>query len=354
MLEVQKYLASGKGLSNLKVELGIDSLIHSIDGRVILNYDMINSPKLNVISRECRGLTLCMDDWSLVSRSFFRFLNAGECKAEDKKFNWDNRVVCTHKEDGSLIQVFYYRGKWSIQTRGSFATGYINDSMVTWEGLVRACLDVTKLNKEYSYTFELCSLYNKIVRNYRTSKVYLLTAFYGDIELTHDTVMNEAKRIGVEFPDVKEFNDIFDVQAYIANIASNDASFEGLVCRDVHNNRLKCKSPLYLHLHRLNNNGNVASVKNLLPLIIAGETDEVLTYFSELKSDCDELQSKIDKAKKEIDNYWYCHHDEPSQKLFAKAIKDTKYSGILFQARKLNVHPFTLITSEYLLKVWGY
>ena len=354
MLEVQKYLQSGQSVSQLKTQLGIETAFHPTDGRVILNYNMIESPKKSEIARECRGLVLDSSDWSLVCRSFYRFFNASEVKEEDVKFHWDNRVLCTHKEDGSLINIVFWKDQWCIHTRGSFATGYINDSMVTWEGLVRSCLDVTKLNKEYSYTFELCSLYNKVVRNYRTSKVYLLTAFYGEMELTHDTVVNEAERIGVEFPDVKEFNDIFDVQAYIANIASNDASFEGLVCRDIHNNRLKCKSSTYLHLHRLNNNGNIASVKNLLPLIMAGETDEVLTYFNELKSDCDELQSKIDKAKKEIDNYWYCHRDEPSQKLFAKAIKDTKYSGILFQARKLNVHPFTLITSEYLLKVWGY
>ena len=85
--------------------------------------------------------------------------------------------------------------------------------------------------------------------------------------------------------------------------------------------------------------------------IILGVYDAYMVTFYGVEAS---ISKYLQNTAKEIDNYWYCHHDEPSQKLFAKAVKDTKYSGILFQARKLNVHPFTLITSEYLLKVWGY
>ncbi len=353
MLEVQKYLISGKTLSDLKSEFGIESTVNTTDSRVILNYNMIESPKTHEISRECRGLVLDSSDWSLVSRSFYRFFNAGEVKTDDAKFHWDNRVLCTHKEDGSFINVCYWNNSWRVHTKASFATGNINDGPFTWESLFKSCISLDTLDRGYTYTFELCSLYNKVVRHYRTPKVYLLSAFLGELELTHDATLDIAKSNNIDFPHTKEFNDIFDVQAYIAEIANNDPTFEGLVCRDVHNNRLKVKSSLYLHLHRLNNNGNIASIKNILPLIMAGEVDEVLTYFNELQDYCDEIQSKLDKAKKEIDNIWYCHCDEPSQKAFAKAIKDTKYSGVLFNARKLKVNPLSLLTPEYLIKVWN-
>jgi hypothetical protein len=45
MLNVQKYLQSGKTLENLSDDFGIKSNPHPEDGRVILNYDQIDSSK---------------------------------------------------------------------------------------------------------------------------------------------------------------------------------------------------------------------------------------------------------------------------------------------------------------------
>ena len=51
------------------------------DGRIILNYDQLNSPKTNPVVMECRALTV---NWQgdLIARSFSRFSMAGrgECK----------------------------------------------------------------------------------------------------------------------------------------------------------------------------------------------------------------------------------------------------------------------------------
>jgi hypothetical protein len=320
---------------------------------------MIESPKSAEITRECRGLVLNQADWSLVAKPFRRFFNAGEVPADDKKFNWDNDVLCTHKEDGSLILMYFYNGEWKFNTRFSFADSLVNESVYTWSNLVREALgknfDYSKLNTNCTYILELCSLYNKVVRRYNGIQAYLLSVFDNDnttpYEFTWDSTVDIANELGIQIPHHFISNDIFGIQGYIAHLAADDPTFEGVVVRDVHNNRLKIKSSLYLQLHRLNNNGNVASVKNLLPLILAGETDEVLTYFPELKDSIHQIEIKIQAVKQEIDNVWFSYGEERSPKKFALAIqKDTRYTAPLFAAKKMGNHPFDHLTAEYLLR----
>lgn len=78
-MKIQDWLRNNGGnLELLEEQLGIKSNCHE-DGRVILNYDQINSPKNNDLVRECRGLVLDKNNnWELVARSFSRFFNLGE------------------------------------------------------------------------------------------------------------------------------------------------------------------------------------------------------------------------------------------------------------------------------------
>ena len=82
-----------KSLTFIKTH-GVDALTehynikvkrHHSDGRIILNYDQINSPKENEIVGECRALTVteCGD---LIARSLPRFFNAGEAPSITSKF----------------------------------------------------------------------------------------------------------------------------------------------------------------------------------------------------------------------------------------------------------------------------
>lgn len=144
---------------------------------------------------------------------------------------------------------------------------------------------------------------------------------------------------------------IDEVIELVNSKARQNPQFEGVVLRDVNNMRIKVKSAEYLRLHRLSNNGNICSAKNIIPFIMSAEESEVLIHFTELKPEVDRLTKMIDDAKKEIDNIWFCHHDTKKQKDFASAVSSSKYSGILFSARKLSVHPLTLLNSEYLIKV---
>lgn len=298
--------------------------------------------------RECRGLVLD-ENFDLVARGFRRFFNYGEV---DDPFNWQESVVCSEKVDGSLIILYFWNGKWRINTRFSFGDGQINDSPYTWESLVSSLLDFSKLNPELTYVMELCSRYNKVVRDYPTPSLFLLSVFDRYNELYFNETMTIGKSIGVSTSNSYKVSSYDDVEYHLNSISSNDQTFEGFVLRDRDNNRFKVKSLLYLSLHRLANNGNLCSPKNIIPLILDGEIDEVITYFPEMKDDILNFKNKIDKIFQEIDNVWFCHWDEQNQKKFAIAVcKDTKYTAPLFSAKKLGGHPKDYITTDYLVKL---
>lgn len=359
MLEVQKYLKSNS-FESLENSLGIVSNFHPTDSRVILNYSQINSPKKDPVVKECRGLVLDRNTYRVIARAFPRFYNLGECPDTESRFDWRS-CSTTEKVDGSLILVYFYNGEWRVNTRNSFGSGYINDSTVTWEGLVRSILG-DKINYLYTdlcYVFELCSPYNKIVRLYNQSQLFLLSVFaYGDtsaFELPRKDIETYANILGLNLVHHYPLNSLDAVTNYIDAVQQNDKTFEGFVLRDNNNERIKVKSPTYVALHHLRGEGNnLFSPKYLLPIVMAGEIEEVLTYFPEVRDSLLAVKEKVDKEKEVLLNLWGQVKDIENQKEFAlSVVGKSKLSSLLFQARKLKLEPASMLRDyqPLLLKV---
>jgi T4 RnlA family RNA ligase len=348
-MKVQEWLRNNGGnLELLEQQLGIKSTCHE-DGRVILNYSQIDSPKQHPIVIECRGLVLdSNNNWGLVARAFNRFFNVGEFVEDFKLFDFNN-CLGYHKEDGSLLLVYYWNGEWRFNTRGSFGEGEVNYSGITWKELALKALPQKFLDRASSipgltYVFELCSPHNKIVRTYKEPQVFLLAVFNNKgYEYPYAIVSGEAEEYGLQMPYVSPFFSIEDVEGYIALKAQDDPTFEGIVLRDRRDRRWKVKSTFYIELHRTLNNGNVLDTANLSKLILQGEVDEIIAYFPEFEDRINELKHKIECIMINLDNYWYCFKDLISQKKFALQVKDLKYSWVLFQARKLDSNPRSII-----------
>lgn len=333
-LEVQRFL-NNNSYELLNQKYDIECNFHPTDDRVILNYNHISSPKYDQITRECRSLVLNKTDNSLVARSFFRFFNWGEDVSAMKTFAWDNCTISS-KEDGSLITLYNYNGKWCVNTRNSYADSKISDCEFTWEEIFWQAMPWTPeefdkiAHPGMSLIFELCSPFNQIVRHYGQPTVFLLAIFDGIHEWNSIMVDGFAKQNGFLQPFKITCKDPFEVTAAIAKIAETDKTFEGFVLRDCHNTRFKFKSETYLALHRLSNNGNVASTKNLVPLALDGETDEIVSYFPYLKERLDKVSEIIQKLQSELDNIFFCHWDVKSRKKFADEVKKHPLSCILF------------------------
>lgn len=335
---VQDWLRQNNGdFVRLEKQLGISTTFHPKDNRVILNYSQIDSPKSNPVVRECRALTLDKNNFQLIARGFPRFFNYGEYPENDKAFRWENSIM-QEKLDGSLITCFYWNNDWHIQTRASFGYGEING--ITWYKLFELALPLWKTKLEsfrhgrLTYVFELCSRYNKVVRDYPNPVVSLLTMYDDDWELQPETVDVYADKLGLNRPKLYQASCFEEVQNIIESISENDKTFEGFVLRDEHGIRIKFKAKSYILLHRLVNNGNGFLPKNLVPLILMGEADELRAYWKEQEDKIDDIEDILADIYQQLDNNWYTFGDEVSQKKFALAIANCPANSILFQARK--------------------
>ncbi len=358
-MKVQEYLheidrtyadANITALDKLRIDFGIRAVQHEQLPLVILNYSQIDSPKSHPIVRECRGLVLEMKTWKLVARSFPRFFNWGEMAEEMSLFDF-NDCHARSKEDGSLVLLYCYQGQWRVNTRGSFADGKMQPLSPTWEEGIRIALGVHSLQglkrrlfEELTYVCEFCSPWNKVVRRYATPRLYLLTAFEGEKEMRPGVsdMAYEADNL-FSRPQRFDFRSIEEVQKYIENQASKDPTYEGVVLCDKDYRRWKVKSPTYLGLHRLANNGEFTA-KHLLPFVLAGDADELLQYYPECKDVYQEIEARTKEAYGKLSDLWDRTRGIEGQKEFALAIVGkTPFTGALFTARK---------TGAELAEVW--
>ena len=362
MTALQDYLRTeGNTPEKLKAELGIDFYEHPTLPLMGFKYGMIDSPKTHPIVMASRGTVLEKGTWKLVAQPFFRFFNWGEGPVEEmESFDW-NDCYCNTKEDGSLCILYHYKDEWHVNTSGSFAKGQVNPLYKgTWEDLFFRTLDIHKLwdidrktqvyspreyfNKFYgklfdpycTYIFELCSVYNKVIRYYETPEVYLLgiNGINPVVEIYPFIVENTAKLLGIKCPQTYEFKSIKEVDDFLVSKELTDRTFEGIVLRDDSDRRFKVKNKAYLNLHQMHNNGKW-SYKHVLSFIVRNDTEELLNYFPEAKDVVNEMKEKTDAEYAKLRSVWFNNWLIKDQKQFALAIVPaTKFSGILFELRK--------------------
>lgn len=345
----QKYLRCGGTLEVLKDKLDIEVTEHPELPLVILNYSQIDSPRYHPIVRECRGLILEKGSWDIVCRSFPRFFNHGECRSDDERFNWDEPQATT-KEDGSLLHLWFYEGRWRVSTRRSFAGGLMHPSIdLTWEQCFWSAIDqaqVGLLHPAFTYVFEMCSPFNKIVRRYPSPMLFLLTVFHNESgrEIDDLTCLAAAQGLKVKRPASYEFSSADEVKRTLES--HPDPTFEGFVLKDKNGRRLKIKNQKYVALHHLKGEGdNLFHPKYLLPFVLAenGEENELLTYFEEARPFYEKVKAQVDQMKASMMTLWEKTKGMVEQREFASWVKDHPLSTVLFKARKEGREPLVVL-----------
>lgn len=344
MLEVQKYLLSGKTFEDLTNEFAIKVNYHPKYPLAILNYCQIDSPKLNPITMCCRGLVLDTSDYSVVASCMPRFFNLGEALEITDKFNWNGPINSTVKEDGSLMTLFWnkYANEWKVKTRGSWADMPIGENIPRWDELFWSLLPngyLDKCLKHSTYIFELCSMYNQVVRQYPESRLFLLTAINLNTlkEWSVWSLDTEAGMYGLSRPAKIDVTNVEAVKAYIKQLEETDGTAEGLVLQDQNGLRIKVKSATYLAYSRLGGNGNINLTKNLVPIVMSGEIDEVAAIFPLIRNKAEELHQQINLMFNKLEILWRKVRYIDNQKeyaLFITKINPTPFSSILFTLKK--------------------
>lgn len=292
MLEIVKFIHEHEDWETLLSAAPYNLKISWDDGFVLFKYNQINSDFNEPICLEARGLILdSTDNFKVVRMAFKKFFNIGERFAD--KLDW-NSAVASEKIDGSIMTLWYSRGEWHLSTNGTIDADnaelsntihYKNFGELFRAAAKNSGLDLSNLNSNYNYTFELVSPDNKVVISYPAPALYHLS--------TRDmtTLKEVAVDIGIQKPKVYSFSNENDYRKIVAQMGEGH---EGIVVKDNRGNRVKIKTPLYFELHRMSNNGHL-TLERAIDLIKANDTEEFLSYFTEYADYFDKVKEKIKK-----------------------------------------------------------
>lgn len=357
--QAQLFLQNGGTLQQLQTDYGVYAKRHSVYPNLVgLNYDQIESSncKSHPIVVASRGTILDENNnWEMIAYPFERFFNLGEGQSN---LDWSSSRV-QEKVDGSLCIVYWYDNKWNVGTRGRpDANGNVNNlgfsfaelfwSIAAKQGLDEWLNNFHELvywagsNSKYTFMFELCSPYNRVVVQHKDNFIKLLGVRKEEQEISinkfvEGEVINEFVGNGVDKPNclnpVKEYN--FSSQEEMIEFAKNivGTEGEGFVVVDKNFNRVKVKSDNYLALSHLKEG---FGPRRVVEVIRTGELSEMTTFissFPEMKPLFDEASSKYEALVSNIELDYSRIKDISLQKDFAFEANKTKYAGALFQIR---------------------
>lgn len=323
-------------LGQLKSEYGI--IIKDYEDRIVLNYNQIESPKSHPYVVQSRGIILRKGTFEILCLPFDRFFNFGEVIDHSEIIDF-NKAECHQKVDGSLIKIYWDGMKWCIATRGTaFAESTVNGWDLTFKDLVLKALDCANdeefqlrcmfnLTFQTTYLFEITAMENRVVTVYQGYTLWWLATRHhkgGYLSTPHSV-----ERLGAKFPERFTFGSI---EECLNTAKSLPDLQEGYVVYQDGQPVCKIKSPAYVAIHHIRSEG--LNPKRIIDILLTGELDEYLTYFPEDKNHFKPYQEAIDKILRDVNEVWYSVKHITDQKEFALLVKDYKWSGMLFGAKR--------------------
>ena len=348
MLKIQEFILAHDNWRELLADAPYNLKISEDDGYVLFKYNQITSDFNEEICKEARGLILdTQDNFRVVRYAFKKFFNVDEGFAA--RLDWDS-AVATEKIDGSIMSVWFARGKWHLSTNGTIDAFKAELNGVgpykTFGELFESVLPLSTFanyNRHRCWTFELVSPYNKVVIDYPETKVYLLSVRDMDSleELTLDAVEMLADANGLTVPERYDLNNEADYRKVVEQMPEGH---EGIVVRDANGERVKIKTLLYFEMHRAKNNG-VLTLERIVSLIRENDHYEFLSYFPEYQSIFDKVKRQLDRVevvKEKIqqdvaqwkrENADVCEQDtRMARKWFAQDVARGQYAALYFAA----------------------
>jgi len=337
---------------------------------VMFNYNMLESDNYDPIVAEARGLVLdSQDNFKIVRKGFNRFFNYGEGPAA--KIDWGT-ASATIKEDGTLLFLSHYDGRWIWGTRQNFDVdeAEMSDALYpTFGALLKDVIakhypkfDVTKALEGDTYCFELCSRFNRIVIDYPEPKLFLLAVF------DNDGVFDVPPGTEYKSHYVDAFADVWEVdrpkyykmtsaEDYTNLVEGFGIQHEGVVVLDGKGDRIKMKSKLYFEMHKQVSNGAM-DVEAMVGLIRRGEDAEFLSYFPDYAEKFAKVRVQVHFAYSLIQNVRIsalkCKGEGLSRKDFALRVKDSPLAMLHFKAweDKLTDDFVSAITDEKFVQLF--
>ena len=297
---------------------------------IMFKYSQIDSDFNIELVRECRGIILDEDTLEVICHPFNKFFNYEEPHAAD--IDWKSCYV-TEKLDGSLVKLSRIGDNILWSTNGTIDAykaplveqiGCIAKSFgeLAWYAIlenyckardlsVSDCIDpdIVKdwlksiIKPGYTYMFELTSPYNKVVVTWHKTELHFIGCrdnesgqeiFFGDHELS-------------KIFDIPKIFPLRSVDECVKAASELDVNAEGYVVVDKDFNRVKIKSPTYVALHHMRNNG-VLSYERGIEIVRGNELGEVLTYFPEFKPHLEKIKNVYDSLIADLNESWLAYN----------------------------------------------
>ena len=322
------------------------------------------------VTRACRGAILLRKDrgWSYVARPFDKFFNLteGHCPLFKKKkiadFGQDLKLV--EKTDGSLLMLWWnpVSEGWSLSTTGSMETqrptrrGNIRSDKtfeeIFYEVTELGEAQLSQLNREHTYLFELCSADNPVITQYAEEKAYLLGARHSQsgayLPAEDEQLQGLVQTSGIVWPhripvaeldlDTRE-----DLLLFVEQAARQDRYGhwpEGFVLYASGEPVAKLKNRTYLQcLHALGGNRDLAK-KGVMEAVVGGSIDDIYGLLdADLQAYADRLTQKLAGMLEATRSFLKALSTEENMdvRTFALAVKDKipgQFHGFFFQNKQ--------------------
>jgi RNA ligase len=267
-----------------------------------------------------RGIVLD-DIGRILARPWPKFFNLGE--RPDDKLPAETPELAK-KYDGSLVIVFWDDMKWRAVTRGCW------DNVQTQYAARWLERHDDKLQKHFTYLFELVAPWNRIVVHYPKDDMILLGMVATDTgeDFSYREVRNEALRVGLS-PVEYETRPIESLNLEDPAIKNE----EGFVARFSTGFRVKLKYRQYLYLHKIITG---LSVKGIWEILASGNQpnfsnvpDEFMSWYTRQR---DKIQGAFDQLKAHAMSLFQTIGKKETRKDYAlEYMKHGEVAGALFR-----------------------
>lgn len=330
-------------------------MFRDFDGYTLIKYNQLFSDFKEPMVREARGFIIKKEGYKYVPVCvpFTKFFCVGDPNAQDALYKLAHRDewYVEEKIDGSLIKLWWDNDEWHISTSGTTdaekaAVQFEMNDIANYKQLFMYAskdkIDYDRLDKRYTYMFELIGLENKVIVPYEKEDVYYLGRrdnytllevpyFDDDCAGVEKCKRPKCKIVKVNKNPKKVMKEL---QKEVNSFTKEHEHFEGYVISDKSlKTRVKMKSTQYMELFFQKGNG-VFSPRKILLMILDQKDDDVLSSFPEYRPQFDEVRRAfcvwLEAVKSDLRYMDACNWDD--RKKFAEWAKGTTCPSIVFSA----------------------
>lgn len=244
---MKQYEPNFKRLDELTAEGYLRKVISPCGKLMLYNYTdkCTYEKKWNKHTLNARGTVYEIATGKIVATAFPKFFNFKELQPViQKTLMKKTKFTVCEKMDGSLGIVYFYDGKWRVNTRGSFSSDQAIKATEMLEGYF-----TSNMNTNVTYLVEIIYPENRIIVDYGMEEKMTLLAGINN-ETGKDVSLEELSETS-PFPDANIYHDFRSINEVIEEQARLGKMEEGFVVVFEDGYRCKFKSAEYLKVARL-------------------------------------------------------------------------------------------------------